>query len=431
MLLEPESFAVIGASQDKHKIGHIIFKNLHKKEIPCYPVNPNTKKVLGTKCLKSITELKGLITHAVIAVPAGAVKQVIQECGIAGVKYAIIISAGFSEAGNKQLENETAIIAKHYGIRILGPNVLGIIKPGSYNASFYKGELIEGGISIISQSGALGVAILDKFKQENWGLRTFISVGNTSDLTINDCLKELIQDEKTKTILIYTEALKNGQEFMNLCKESNKPVYILKAGTTSEGSKAANTHTAALAGDDQVYTAAFKQCGAVRVNTLTELMHAGIITEKYGRLGNKALIITNAGGPGILMTDALANKGIQIPKLHEELIKELDAKLEKVHWSRNNPLDLVGDATPERYALTLEAIKEHDFYDYTIILLTPQAVTQPTITAQEIIQYAKTTKKPVITCFLGGNQVKKANTLLKKEGILAFDRIEDITNAIH
>lgn len=427
MLLKPESFAVIGASRDKKKVGHAVFRNLYKTGT-AYPVNPNIKSVLGVKCVKSVLDIKELVSHAVIAVPAPIVPQVIKECGMAGVKYAIIISAGFSEAGNRKLEEEVLNNAKTYGLRILGPNVLGIITAGEYNASFFKGNLKQGGLSIISQSGALGVAILDLFVKEGWGLRTFISVGNMSDLTINDALQELINDEKTKTILIYAESLKNGKKFMNTCRNTKKPIFILKAGVSAEGVKAAASHTGALAGTDEVYNAAFKQAGIKRVKTLTELLQAGVASEKYRKLGEKALIITNAGGPGILMTDALSEKGIKIPALPPELVKELSTKLESVAWSRNNPIDLVGDASAERYAKALETVSKHDFYDYVIILLTPQAVTQPLETAQEVIKFSKATRKPVLPCFMGGNTVKKANELMKKEGLLTFKRIEDVSN---
>ncbi|RLE67923.1 MAG: hypothetical protein DRJ43_06495, partial [Thermoprotei archaeon] len=229
---EPSSIAVVGASRHVNKAGHVIFKNLLSSKVKVYPVNPKAKNVLGVKCYKSIIELKGKVSHAVIAVPSVIVPQVVEECGIAGVKTLIIISAGFSESGNKDLENKIVSIAKSHGMRLLGPNVLGLIVPDEFNASFFTGRINSGHISFISQSGALGVGVLDSFSSEGWGLRCFISVGNTSDITITDALNEVLSDEKTKCIIIYAESLKDGKGFMKACLNSNKPVFILKAGTS-------------------------------------------------------------------------------------------------------------------------------------------------------------------------------------------------------
>ncbi|HLE06898.1 MAG TPA: CoA-binding protein [Candidatus Nanoarchaeia archaeon] len=430
MLLSPTGLAVIGASREKQKVGHVIFKNLLKSKVKAYPVNNKARSVLGAKCYKSIIELKGLVSHAVIAVPAKFVPSVIEECGAAKIKYAIIISAGFSETGNKKLEEETNQIAKNHGIRILGPNVLGIIKTGSYNASFFEGEVTKGNISFISQSGALGVGILDYLISKNIGLNNFISVGNMSDLTITDCLKEAITDEKTSCVMIYAESLKDGREFMKTCKESKKPIIILKAGVTNEGAKASSTHTGSLAGSNEIYTAALKQCGAIRVQSLKELLNTAITYDKYGRLGNKALVITNAGGPGILITDALINNKIKMPELNKKVIDKLNKELTGVAWSKSNPLDLVGDAMADRYAKALDAIKKEDFYDYVILILTPQAMTEPLETIKEAIKFHKETGKPVIACLIGGDKVKSAKEHAIKNGLITYSDVNDLVNSI-
>jgi len=427
MILDPKAFAVIGASREKDKVGHIVFKNLLNSKVSTYPVNPNTKTILNKKCYKSVIELKGKVSHAIIAVPASIVPQVMEECGAAGVKVAIIISAGFSEVGNNVLEEKIAAIAKNHGIRVLGPNVLGVVVPGEFNASFFEGELIKGGVSFISQSGALGVGVLDSLINNNWGLRSFISVGNASDLTITDLLKEVVNDKGTSCVIIYTESLKKGKDFMNACSESKKPVFILKAGTSAEGKRAAATHTGSLAGSDKVYSAAFKQCNARRVKSITSLITAGVTFDKYGPMHDNALIVTNAGGPGILMTDALAKAGIKIPKLPAKLVDELNNELRGVAWSKNNPIDVVGDAQADRYAKVLKAISNYDFYDEVIVLLTPQAMTQPLLTAKEIVKF---TKKPVLACFIGGPRIKEAVDYMKHNGIMVFDRITDISAII-
>lgn len=430
MLLSPTGIAVIGASREKQKVGHVIFKNLLKSKVKNYPVNNKARSILGVKCYKSVIELKGKVSHAIIAVPAKLVPNIIEECGIAKIEYAIIISAGFSETGNKKLEEETIKIAKTNGIKILGPNVLGIIKPGSYNASFFDGELKKGNISFISQSGALGVGLLDYLISNNIGLNNFISVGNMSDLTITDCLKEVIADDKTTCVIIYAESLKKGREFMKTCKESKKPVIILKAGITKEGAKASSTHTGALAGSNEIYTAALKQCGAIRVNSLKELLNTAITYDKHGKLGDKALVITNAGGPGILITDELIKNNIKMPELTKKIIDTLNKELTSVAWSKNNPLDLVGDAMADRYAKALNAIKKENFYDYVIIILTPQAMTEPLETIKEAIKFQQENKKPVIACLIGGDKVKTAREYAKKNGLIVYSDINELVNSI-
>lgn len=430
MLLSPTGFAVIGASREKQKVGHVIFKNLLKSTIKTYPVNPKARSILGNKCYKSVIELKGKVSHAVIAVPAKLVPSVIEECGAAKIEYAIIISAGFSETGNNKLEEETLKIAKAHGVKILGPNVLGIIKPGSYNASFFDGEVKKGNISFISQSGALGVGLLDYLMSRGIGLNNFISVGNMSDLTINDCLKESITDEKTTCVMIYAESLKDGREFMRIVKNTKKPVIILKAGVTNEGAKASSTHTGSLAGSDEIYSAALKQCGAIRVNTLKELLNTAITYDKHGKIGNKALVITNAGGPGILITDELIKNKIKMPELTKKVTDTLNKELTGVAWSKNNPIDLVGDAMADRYAKALNAIKKEKFYDYAIILLTPQAMTEPLETIKEAIRFQQETKKPVITCLIGGDKVKTAREHAKKNGLIVYGDINELTDSI-
>lgn len=425
MLFSPTGFAVIGASREPSKVGHVVFKNLLKSKVKAYPVNLNAKSILGRQCYKSVIELKGKVSHAVIAVPARFVPNVIEECGLAGVKVAIIISAGFSEAGNKELEGEVMRVARQQSIKVIGPNVLGVIIPDLYNASFFEGEIKSGGVSFISQSGALGVGVLDSLIGKR-GLRSFVSVGNTADVTITQVLKEVLADKGTKCVIIYAESLKQGREFMNTCKDSKKPVFILKAGVSNEGVKASATHTGSLGGSDVIYSAAFKQCSAIRVKSLSELISKALFFERYGFLGNKALIITNAGGPGILLTDALAEKGFELPSLPNNLMQKFNKELSGVAWSHGNPIDLVGDALAERYARVLSIIKNYEFYDFIVLLLTPQAMTQPLLTAKSIVKF----KKPIIPCFIGGVKVKKAISFLQKNNLMAFTEINRLVESL-
>jgi len=427
MLLDPEGFAVIGASREPSKVGHVIFKSLLKSKNKVYPVNPKTSSILGKKCYRSITDLKGKVSHAVIAVPAKIVPLVMNDCGLAGIKVAIIISAGFSEAGNKELEERVVSIAKKYGVRILGPNVLGVIIPEEYNASFFEGIIKKGGVSFISQSGALGVAMLDLFTAHDWGLRSFVSVGNTSDLTITDVLKELINDKETKCVIMYVESLRKGRDFINLCKNSCKPIFVIKAGTSEAGRRASATHTGSIVGSDEVYEAALKQGGVVRVKTLKSLINTALVCESYGMIGDKGLIITNAGGPGILMTDALKS----VPQLPSKLVKGVSKKLSGVAWSRNNPVDVIGDAQADRYAVVFNEVKKFDFYDYVVVLLTPQAMTEPLKTAREVVKFAKACKKPVFPCFLGGELIDEAIKYMKKNGLFVFSEIAELSDTIN
>jgi len=411
-------------------VGHVVYKNLLNSKHEVFPVNPKTNSILGNKCYKNIVELKGKVSHVVIAVPAKIIPMIINECGVAGVKEAFIISAGFSESGNKFLEEKLVKTARDNGIRILGPNILGVIVPESYNASFFTGELKSGGVSFISQSGALGVAVLDVYASEGWPLRSFISIGNASDITITDALNKVINDKRTKCILAYIESLKDGPGFMKACNDSKKPIFIVKAGISKAGQRASATHTGALAGSDEVYDAAFKQCGAIRIDSLKSLLNVGLVCEKHGLIGNKALIITNAGGPGILMTDALAKNNIKVPRLPKKLVKSLSNDLEGVAWSNNNPIDLVGDAQADRYAMALKNVKKYDFFDYVIVILTPQAMTQPLKTAKEVVAFASKIQKPVFACFLGGESVSQSIDFLESQGLVVFDEIEEMATTL-
>lgn len=428
MLLNPKGFAVIGASSEKEKVGHIVFKNLLKSKIKAYPVNPNTSKVLRRKCYDSVIELKNKVTHAVIAVPAKIVPQVVEECGAAGVKTLIVISAGFSEVGNNKLEEEVKELVKNHDMRLLGPNVLGVIVPGVFNASFFEGEIKSGGVSFISQSGALGVGVLDSLINSERGLRSFISVGNAADINITEALKEALSDKKTSCVIIYAESLQKGKEFMEACSESDKPVFILKAGTSSAGKRAASTHTGSLAGSDEVYSAAFNQCGAKRVGSLKSLINAGMTYDQQGFLGENALIITNAGGPGILVTDALEKAGIKVPKLPSKLVRLLNKRLKGVAWSGNNPVDVVGDARADRYSKVFKTVSKHSFYNEVIVLLTPQAMTEPLKTAKELVTFSNRIKKPLMACFIGGPSIKEAVDYLAKKGVTVFQDLSDLTS---
>lgn len=312
-LFEAKTIAVIGASRQAQKVGHDVFRNLLVSRRKIYPINPNAKKINGIKCYPSVLNVKEKIDLAVIAVPAKIVPKVMLECAKKEIKNIIIISAGFSEVGETELEDEIVKIAKRFGMRILGPNCLGIIDTDKkLNATFFNKMPLKGEIGFISQSGALGVAELDWAIKKKIGLSKFISFGNMADIDIHELIDYLNEDKNTKAICLYIESLKKGKEFISSAKRSKKPIIALKAGETASGAKAASSHTGALATDNAIYEGAFRQCGVSRVHTLFQLFEvAQSHTLRECPLGLRALVITNAGGPGVIASDAFEKDGIE------------------------------------------------------------------------------------------------------------------------
>lgn len=416
-LFNPKVTAVIGASRHPEEVGYEILKNLKKNKKQAIPINPKAKTIQGLKAYSSVLQTKQKIDLAIICVPARIVPKVLEECGKKRIRNVIIISAGFIEAGNKELNNEIKKISEKHKIRIIGPNVLGIINPHQkLNASFFEGMPEKGSISLVSQSGALGVGLLDKAIKEKIGISKFISMGNMLNTSFPQIIRYLRNDPKTKTICLYIESLKNGREFMKECRKTKKPIIILKSGRSKSGVKAAKSHTGSLAGDDLVYSAAIKQCGAVRVESLTELILTAINSRKSK--GNKTIIITNAGGLGVLCADACEKQGIKITSLPKRIINELNKFLPK-HWPKNNPIDVIGDAPAERYEKVFQTLKKEKFYDFIICLLTPQSMSEPEKTAKALARMNK--HKPCYACFVGGNKIIKAEETLEKAGINNFN----------
>jgi len=411
---EPKSIAVIGASRNRGKVGNAIFRNLLRSKAKVYPINIKAKKVEGRKAYDKVFK----VDLAIIAIPAPYVPQVLEECGKVGVKHAIIISAGFSEVGRKDLSEEVLKIVRKYGIRVVGPNCLGIVNTRWMNATFFEGMPEKGGISIISQSGALGVALLDRMIEEGIGLSKFISVGNMLDLGIEDFVEYLNGDRDTKVIALYVESLKRGRKFLEVVKRCEKPVVVLKAGRGEAGKKAASSHTGAMAGSFEVYDGVFRQYGLKRVDDVNEFFKLSQVLEKRTIKGKKVVVVTNAGGPGVLAADACEHFGMKMVKLPKEVIKELNSVLPSA-WSHNNPIDIIGDARAERYKKVFETLSKYDFYDLLLCILTPQMMTEPEKTAVELAKLSR--KKRCFACFMGGEKVKGAKKLLKRKGVLNFE----------
>jgi len=421
---KPKSIAVIGASRDEEKVGHKIFRNLVESGFQgeLYPINPHAEEILGFKCYKSVLDAPSEIDLSVIAVPARIVPLVAEECGKKGVKGIIVISAGFSETGREgtHLERRLLSICRKYGMRMQGPNCLGIINTASHmNASFAAANPPVGGIAFVSQSGALGSTILNWALRNDVGFSSFISLGNEADLTAADFLEALGEDEQTRVIGLYIEGVKNGEHFIKVARKlaRRKPVVALKAGTTDVGMKAVSSHTGSLAGSDVAFSAAFKKTGVLRVNTLEELFNLVLAFEDQPLpKGKNVLIVTNGGGPGILAADACEKSGLDLPLLEHPIREELRKSLPP-HASVNNPVDVLGDADEDRYRIALEAGLKSSEVNAVIVILTPQAMTPVEEVAQAIAESGDKAEKPIIAVFMGLEEASPAIKTLQRKGI--------------
>jgi acetyl coenzyme A synthetase (ADP forming)-like protein len=413
---KPSSIAVIGASRRPGKVGYEVLQNIVNSGFPgaIYPINPNAREVLGLRCYPSVLNVEGDIDLGVVAVPARLVPAIVEEVGAKGIKSLIIISAGFKECGvdGTKLEHAVMSLCRKHKIRVLGPNCLGIIDTTTpLNASFAPHLPLTGNTAFISQSGALGTAVLDWAKKEGMGFSKFISLGNKADINEADIIQELMTDVATKAIIIYLEGLDDGQQFVNVARKvtRQKPVIILKSGITSAGARAVSSHTGTLAGSDLAYNVAFQHAGVIRVATTEDLF---TIAEAFSTqpipAGPNVAIITNAGGPGILATDACEKYGLTIAPITASVVERLRHQLPSAAGFFN-PIDVLGDATAERYRFAIDTVLHSEDVHSVLVILTPQAMTEPRATADAIIEVRrKFPDKSLITAFLGGNTVDEA-----------------------
>jgi acetyl coenzyme A synthetase (ADP forming)-like protein len=410
-LLYPKAVAVVGASMTPGKVGNAVVTNLVEGgfEGAIVPVNPGGGEYLGQKFYTSLEEYGKPIDCSVITVPTKAVKGAVASSLKAGAKAVAVITAGFKEVDHEgaMLEAEIAAMCKQAGARLMGPNCLGLINTHhKFNASFANHMPKTGGISVLSQSGALCAAILDWAAARKLGLATLVSIGNKADLDEIDFLSAFADDPETKVVVGYLESIGNGDEFIRVAEAvaTIKPVVILKAGTTSAGSKAASSHTGALAGADIAYGAAFQRAGVIRADTFEGLFDlATALAMQPLPKGDRIAIITNAGGPGIMAADAVESAGLKVTTLEESVATALRSKLPAAA-SVGNPIDVLGDADPSRYALAVEAAQDDPNVDAVLIILTPQAMTQPAETARAIAAAVKG-EKPVLAAFMGGEDI--------------------------
>lgn len=421
-MFNAESVAVIGASGTKGKIGYDVMKSLlNYYEGKIVPINPKGGTVLGLRAYKSIKD-HGPVDLVVIVIPAHLIPATVEECGEIGIKNVVVISAGFKEVDTEgaRLENQLVEICKKYQIKLVGPNCLGIMDTyNDLNASFSSDIAHKGKISFMTQSGAIMAAILDYADKKNIGFSRIVSLGNKAMINENDCIKDFMEDENTEVITAYLEGIVDGQGFIDACRAASqkKPVLVIKSGTTSKGSEAVSSHTGTIAGSDSAYEAAFSQCGIIRVNSLDEMMdYSSAMALSPLPKGKRIAIITNAGGPAIMTTDVAIKVGLELSELTTETQEKLNEGLPDTA-SIKNPVDILGDATPERYAFTLETVLEDPNVDGVIYMVTPQSVTDPEGIAQVAVEHAKNAEKPILTSFFGGTRFEGAEKLLAKEQI--------------
>jgi len=409
-IFRPKRIALIGVSNNPNSVGGITLKNLvgggYRGVV--YPINPKHEAVMGIPCYPDVKNLPKTPDLAVIMTPAIQVPDIVKNCGEAGILGIIIMSAGFKESGEegKILEEKVRVEAKRFpGMSIIGPNCLGVIVPGLYiNASFADGMPKKGHVAFISQSGALCTSVLDWAKEAKIGFSYFVSIGNAMDVNFGDLIDYFGQDPNTKSIVLYIESLGNPRRFMSAARAfaRKKPIIVYKAGRYPESAKAAASHTGAMASEDSVYDAVFHRAGLARVYDISNIFDfTDLIGRKRVPKGSGLAIVTNAGGPGVMATDTLIYFGGRLVELGEETIKKLDEKLPQ-YWSHDNPVDVLGDATPERFTEATKIVLDDENVDAVLVILTPQAMTDPTGTARMISKLSESTSKLIMAAWLGG-----------------------------
>jgi len=432
----PKSVAVIGASTHKGKVGNDILLNLTKTFTgKIYPVNINEQIVEGLKAYPSILNIDGLVDLAVIVVPGNFVLKAVEECSQKGCKNIIIISAGFGETGQEGRNLEATIleVARKNQIRIIGPNCLGVISTFlPINASFSASTPLNGNVAFVSQSGALGTAVLDMAEAQKFGIGHFVSMGNKIDVSEIDLMQYFLHDERIKVAMMYLEQINDGRKFMAVAKEITplKPVIVLKSGKSEKGQQAVSSHTGSFAGSAQAYSTAFKQSGVIEVDGLDDFfdLTKGFSLQPLPK-NNKVAIITNAGGPGILLTDLLAQYGLELADLSTSAKDKLKEKLPPAA-SVKNPIDILGDAKPDRYSLAVETALADTGVDAIIVALTPQKMTEVGKTAEMVGEISKKYGKPVMLCFMGQESIMSHYETFQKYSLPEYDSPMQVVKAL-
>lgn len=426
-IFEPKTVAVVGATENEGSVGRTLMQNLLKGPFKgeVFPVNPKRDTVLGVKAYKDIKSLPKGVDLAVIATPAKTVPQIIADCSETKIPAAVIISAGFKEMGEPGilLEEEILKAARQGKMRIVGPNCLGVMNPNvGFNATFAADIALKGKIAFISQSGALCTAVLDWSLREKVGFSAFVSIGSMIDVDFGDLINYFGNDPWTESILIYMESIGDARSFLSAAREValTKPIILIKAGRSLESAKAAASHTGALSGSDEVLSAALKRVGVLRVDTIADLFGMAEILAKQPRpKGPHLTIVTNAGGPGVIATDALIEGGGKLASL-SAATKEALNQILPPQWSRNNPVDILGDAGPETYRKTVEIVANDPNTEAVLVILTPQDMTDPTATAEKLKDFSHQ-EKPILASWMGANSVAKGGQILASAKIPTFE----------
>jgi acetyltransferase len=427
VFFSPRTVAVLGATETPGSMGRTVLWNLFTNPFggTVFPVTPERPSVLGIKAYPTVASVPERVDLAVLATPPETVPGLVAECVEAGVKGAIILSAGFKEIGQAglQLEEEILKNARRGKLRIIGPNCLGVMSPlTGLNATFAGGMARQGNVAFISQSGALCTAVLDWSLREMVGFSCFISIGSMVDVGWGDLIDYLGDDQRTRSIVIYMESIGDARSFLSAAREValNKPIIVIKAGRTEAAAKAAASHTGSLTGSDEVLDAAFRRGGVLRVNNLSDLFNMAEVLAKQPRpKGPRLSIVTNAGGLGVLATDALTGSGGELAELSPGTMEALNNLLPK-HWSHNNPIDILGDASPERYVGSVEIAAKDPNSDGILVILAPQAATDPTRTAEQLKPLSKLDGKPILASWVGGVDVATGETILNRSNIPTF-----------
>jgi acetyltransferase len=434
----PKTVAVIGASETPGSVGRTILWNLISSTFggTVFPVNQKRTSVLGIQAFPNVAAIPAKVDLAIVATPSSSVPQVIRECADAGVAAAVVITAGFRETGALGLELEQQILAeaRRGQMRIIGPNCLGLMNPlTGLNATFAASVARPGSVAFISQSGALCTSILDWSLRENVGFSAFISVGSMLDVGWGDLIDYFGDDPHTRSIVMYMESIGDARSFLSAAREValSKPIILIKSGRTEAAAKAAASHTGSLAGSDDVLEAAFRRCGVLRVDRISDLFYVAEVLAKQPRpQGPRLTILSNAGGPAVLATDALIAEGGEMAVLAPQTIAELDQVL-PAHWSRQNPIDIIGDAGAERYAKAMEIAAKDPNSDGFLVVLSPQGMTDPTEIAERLQPYAKMAGKPVLASWMGGAQVAAGEDILNRAGIPTFPFPDTAARVFH
>lgn len=436
-IFHPHSIAVIGAGRNPSAVGRLVLDNLFDGGFagPIYPVNPRHEHIARHQCYANVGRLPDPVDLAIVCTPAGTVPQIVLECGDRGIRGIVIVSAGFRETGasGRELEAEIAVNAARFpGLRILGPNCLGFITPHlKLNASFAGRMPTPGGVTFLSQSGALCTAVLDWAAQEGIGFANFVSIGNMLDIGMGDLIDFFADDPRTTSLILYVESITEARQFMSAARacSRHKPIIVYKAGRFAQSAQAAASHTGAMAGVDAVYDAAFRRAGVVRVSDMDDMFDtAELLARRQIPRGSRLAIITNAGGPGVMAVDALLQQRGTLAQLSTETVQRLNEHLPPA-WSHQNPVDVLGDAGPDRLGSAVRHVLADSGVDAALVIVTPQAMTQPPAAADAVIEASRSARKPVLASWIGGTGMHKAIATLNASGIPTYFTPEDAVRA--